>query len=288
MSIFPTGRDGAPPIQVLDLFEPLNDNLVALLAGLPRHEWERPTICSRWSVKDIAAHLLDGMMRRLSIHRDGFAGDPPGAIGSYNDLLAYLDRLNADWVAAMRRISPEMLVELLRMHGPQVAAFFRTLDPFAPAIFSVAWAGQTSSPTWFDVARDYTEQWLHQQQIRLAVGAPGAMERDLFYPVLATFLLALPHTYRDVDAAEGTAVRVVIDGEAGGRWRIAREDGLWRWSDDSEDMMTAATVAIPQDLAWRLFSKGIRPDAPEARQRVAIDGDAELGAVALSMISVMA
>ncbi len=286
MSIFPTGRDGAPPIQVLDLFDPLNDRLVALLAGLPRHEWERPTICSRWSVKDIAAHLLDGMMRRLSIHRDGFAGDPPGAMGSYNDLLAYLDRLNADWVAAMRRISPGMLVELLRMYGPQVATFFRTLDPFAPAIFSVAWAGQTSSPTWFDVARDYTEQWLHQQQIRLAVGAPGAMEPEIYHPVLATFLLALPHTYRDVDAANGTVVRVVIDGEAGGRWSIVRADGAWHRADDPAT--ATATVTIPQDLAWRLFSRGIRPDAPEARSRVAINGDAELGAVALSMISVMA
>jgi hypothetical protein len=33
----------------------------------------------------------------------------------------------------------------------------------------VAWAGEAESKNWFHVARDYSEKWHHQQQIREAV-----------------------------------------------------------------------------------------------------------------------
>lgn len=39
-----------------------------------------------------------------------------------------------------------------------LAKFFASLDPFAPAIFPVAWAGEQESFNWMDVARDYTEK----------------------------------------------------------------------------------------------------------------------------------
>ena len=51
-----------------------------------------------------------------------------------------------------------------------------TLPSHGRAIFSVAWAGESESENWFDVARDYTERWHHQQQIRDAVGRPGYAE----------------------------------------------------------------------------------------------------------------
>jgi hypothetical protein len=67
-----------PPILVADLFPEVTSRLVALLRSLSPDEWQRATVSSRRTVKDIASHLLDGSLRRLSMQRDGYrpAGEP--------------------------------------------------------------------------------------------------------------------------------------------------------------------------------------------------------------------
>ena len=62
-----------PRIDTLDLFDEVNGHLLALLRSLEPDDWHRPTMCSAWDVKDLAAHLLDSALRRLSLHRDGYA-----------------------------------------------------------------------------------------------------------------------------------------------------------------------------------------------------------------------
>lgn len=274
-----------PPLDVRPLFPRLDSALVDLLRGLSPDDWQRPTLARLWTVQDIAAHLLDGYLRRLSLQRDGWSGDPPVEIGSYGDLLAYLNRLNADWVRAFRRVSPGVLIDLLERWGPESSLYLASLDPQGKAFFPVAWAGEDESAAWFDVAREYTERWHHQQQIRHALDAPGLLERALYHPVLDTFLRALPHTYRDVPAREGALLRVTVEGEAGGSWDLLRQDGSWRLGTGAGQAPDAET-AIPQDLAWRLFTKGVVKD--EARERMTVTGDPGLGWPVLHLLAVMA
>ncbi|HEX2222607.1 MAG TPA: maleylpyruvate isomerase N-terminal domain-containing protein, partial [Thermoanaerobaculia bacterium] len=214
------------PLFVADLFPGLHRELIDLLRGLSEEDWDRPTVARRWRVRDIAAHLLDGDLRRLSLHRDRVRLAPPEPpVGGYDDLVRYLDHLNTVWVEAAQRISPRLLVELLEVTGPQISAFLASLDPFEPAIFPVAWAGEEASPNWFDVAREYTERWHHQAQIRDAVGAPGLLSRRWLHPLLDASVRALPHAYRGVEAPEGAAVVLEVTGEAGeagGMWTLLR------------------------------------------------------------------
>ncbi|MEO6196827.1 MAG: hypothetical protein ABIP58_01850, partial [Dehalococcoidia bacterium] len=91
----------------------------------------------------------------------------------------------------------------------------------------VSWAGESESPNWFDLAREYTEHWHHQAQIREGAGLPMLYEPRLFAPVLETFVRALPHTFRDVDAADGTHVTLRITGAAGESWSLVRQAGGW-------------------------------------------------------------
>lgn len=273
-----------------DLFRALHGHLLALLDGLAPGDWQRPTVCSLWCVKDIAAHLLDGDLRRLSMQRDGYVSPrAPRGFDSPGALLDYLHRLNADWTRAADRLSPRVLTALLAASGAEAAALFDAVDPFGPATFPVAWAGESSSPMWFDVAREYTERWHHQRQIALAVGRETPIDARRFYhPVLDTFLRALPFTYRGVAAPTGASVRVKIVGEAGGSWRLRRgEDGWALGLDDGGD--ADAAVVIPQGVAWRLFTK--RTDRQTALARfpeVRVEGDAELGGHVLEMVSIMA
>jgi uncharacterized protein (TIGR03083 family) len=252
------------PILTAHLFAPLNDELVALLRGLSSDEWNAPTVAGAWTVKDIAAHLLDTTLRRLSMHRDAYM-PPPREITSIS---ALVNDLNAEGVSYARRLSPDMLVDLHERYGAQLAEFFATLDPFADAKWSVSWAGEEQSPMWFDVARELTEKWHHQQQIRDAVGRAPLYERYLA-PVIATFVRALPFTYRDVDAS----VVVRIDDAV---WSLV-QGTLYEGEAETADVR----VTLTGDRAWRLFTRQ-KIDA-----QAVIEGDARYAAPLLGMTSII-
>lgn len=273
------------PIETRHLFPIIDKKLIELLRSLTPGEWEQPTIAKLWTVKDIVAHLLDGNLRMLSFSRDKFFGEKPPIINSYDELVVYLNCLNADWVKAAKRISPNLLIEMLELSGIAYADHIASLDPFAEAVFPVAWAGERVSRNWFHIAREYTEKWIHQQQVRTAVKKPGLMERQLFYPFIDTFMQGMPHTFRDVPAEKDTVIKIVIDGEGGGDWYLLYNGDQWKIIYQTA-IEPLATVNIPPDTAWRLFSKGI--SIANARKSVSVSGDKVLGEKVLTMVAVMA
>ncbi|BBX97295.1 hypothetical protein MLAC_25890 [Mycobacterium lacus] len=78
-----------------------------LLAGLAPGQWEQPSLCERWRVRDVVAHVLScdelsrwGLARRFL--RAGFVPSCANAIG----------------VAEYAVRSPEQLTELMRACSP--------------------------------------------------------------------------------------------------------------------------------------------------------------------------
>lgn len=272
-------------VHTVHLFPILDEQLIRLLRSLTADEWNKPTIAKLWTVKDIAAHLLDTNFRTLSLARDQHSLQPDTEINSCSDLVAYLNQLNADWVKASKRLSPQVLTELLEITGNQCSAYWKQADLYADAVFSVAWAGEQTSKNWFHIAREYSEKFIHQQQIRDAVGKQGILTKELFYPFIDTFMCALPHTYKNVMALIDTVVKVTVTTDIGGSWQIIKQQAGWVLSTANADSFTAH-VLIDPETAWKLFSKGMT--LVEARSIVSIEGDEELGSVALTMLSVMA
>jgi GT2 family glycosyltransferase len=149
----------------------------------------------------------------------------------------------------------------------------------------VSWAGPQDAPVWLDIAREYTERWLHQQQIRDAVNRSGLKERRFFHPVLDTFMWAVPHTYRDVAVTETTVIKLAVTGEAGDMWYVVGEASRWSLYK-SVELQPASTVTIDQETCWRLFTKGI--DRERARASVRIEGDVKLGEKVLETVAIIA
>lgn len=274
----------SPPIDVVDLLLVLDRKLMELLRSLTAEEWHAQTVAKLWKVKDVAAHLLDGNIRILSMLRDGYSGEQ-ASIQSYQDLVDFLNGLNADWVKAMKRVSPTMLILLHEITGPLYCQYYKSLDPFGKAGFAVDWAGESESKNWMHIAREYTEKFLHQQQIRDAVNQPALMTREFFFPFIHIFMQALPHTFRHTTAPVETVVKVTVTSDAGGSWFLKRTEKNWRLSEENTPPATTE-VKIAPDIAWKLFSKSIRPE--HIRHEIEISGDQALGEVALSMVSVMA
>jgi len=275
-----------PSITTIHLFSPLHQALMDLLHSFKPEDWEKQTIAPLWKVKDVAAHLLDGHLRTLSIVRDRYIGDPPEHINSYQDLVLYLNELNATWVKAMKRVSPAILIGMLQQSGTAYAATLATLQPNEKAIFGVAWAGEEESENWFHIAREYTEQWHHQQQIRLAVGQEALLYSKLFYySYLDTSMRALPHHYSEVQASKEDSIQFVITGEGGGAWHLWHNGEHWGLVRDIP-LNPTCIVTIDGCIAWRIFTKGI--NRSEAEKLVQISGNTALGETIFSMLAVMA
>ena len=265
-------------LNAVPLFEPLSALLITVLERHP-DDWLQPTKCSDWTVKDVVAHLIGGSLSRLPNVGPWAAPDAPPA--DFAGLISWINRENHVWVHACRRINPPMLLYMLAGADRALMQRFAALDPNARAPIAVSWAEDAPSTNWFDIAREYTEKWHHQQHIREALGEPLLLERTWLHPVLATFVRGLPKILSSSTAAAGTRVALSITGDAGGDWTAEWQAHGWILFDGLAERVECR-VTLDQDMAWRLFTKEIR-DA-----RAAVSGDALLGARMLELVAIMA
>tara|TARA_R110002072_G_scaffold264748_1_gene423634 strand:+ start:148139 stop:149017 length:879 start_codon:yes stop_codon:yes gene_type:complete len=272
-------------IDVFTLMPELDELLFNLLEGLSVDDWEVQTIASRWNVKDVAVHLLDGNLRTLSMLRDGYYGEKPINVNSYDELIGFLNRLNAHWVIAIMRLSPQVIINLLKSSGKEYCDFLTTLNPEDKSKFSVAWAGENESKNWFHIAREYTEKWHHQQQIRLAIGEEKELLKDKWYlPYLETSVRALPHHYRDLEGKIGDLIKFTFVGETLKSWFLTYTD---KWELITSNIQSPqCEVRIKDEIAWKIFTKGIKKN--EAIRKSEIIGNQVLGEKIFDMVAVMA
>lgn len=274
---------GCDPILCAHLLRRVDKHLIDLLRSLTPSEWDSQTIAPLWKVRDVAAHLLDTALRKLSMVRDSCYVEPVD-LRSPEDVITLVNRLNREGVTVYRRLSPAVLIDMMETVCDQSARFHESLEPFGPAAFNVSWAGEETSLNWFDTARELTERWHHQQQIRVATNRPGIMTPELFHPVLDCFVRGLPYVYRHTEAPTGTVLLLEITGECGGRWLLSRGSTTWGFLRRSIGAV-ACRVVMPEELAWRLFTKGANRDS--ARAQIEIEGNRELGEKVLHLTAIV-
>lgn len=268
------GLQSPVPIDTRALFRPVSGNLVALLRTLSPEQWELPTVARGWVVRDVAAHLLDTTLRRLSFHRDGMRPPQPRRVlGSEREFVRFINELNAAWVTSAKRLSPRVLTDLYERASREAADWFESIPLAAPALFPVSWAGEDASAGWFDIGREFTELWHHQQQIRMAVGADESGDPRYLRAVIDIAVRGLPHAFRDVQAEPGSAVEVEITGDSGGRWTLERQRHSWTlWVGDASG--PAARVRLDDQTAWMLLFNAL-PEG-DTTGRVHVTGRPEL------------
>ncbi|MGZ6367304.1 MAG: maleylpyruvate isomerase family mycothiol-dependent enzyme [Ktedonobacteraceae bacterium] len=274
------------PIMITDLFPLERKRLLELFSEFEAKDWEKPTICPGWTVKDIGLHLLGDDIGYLSRTRDAFSNPffQNKDLHEWKSLVQHINEANELWVKATARISPKLLIDLLELTGEQFYDYIQTLDQMAVGGV-VSWAGPDPAPMWLDTAREYTERWIHQQQIRDAVNKPGLKERRFFHPILDTFVRALPHTYKDIPVADTTVLKFTVTGEAGDTWYLVGEVNTWSLFKNAA-LQPVAVVTMDQETCWRLFTRGMSKN--QARAKTTIEGDQPLGEKLLETVSIIA
>ena len=163
--------------------------LLAFLEKLTPGQWVAPSAAPGWTVQDLALHLLDDDLSWLSHQRDGGTG---GRV-DMSDRHLFVELLaakNQRWVDAARVLSPRVVIDMLGWAGDQVDAFHARCDLRADGW--VSWASSEPVPFWFNLAQEFTERWVHQQQMREAVDRVED-HADYLPEVLRTFMWAVPH-----------------------------------------------------------------------------------------------
>jgi hypothetical protein len=229
------------------------NDLLVLLWGLTDDEWVAPTDAGHWRVKDVALHLLDDDLGWLSRGRDGDMSGLLPTEGDYREFVRSLNAKNERWVVGANGLSRSVVVDLLRWSGDEVDDYYASIDLESPS--EVIWASSGSVPRWFDLCRDLTERWVHQQHIRDSVGRPG--QHDRFLPeVLGTFVWAFPYQYK-AEAPPGTAVQIGLG--TGGTWHLIRSDDRWVLERGAAPG-PAAALDLQETVAWRQLTGLAVPD----------------------------
>jgi len=259
-----------PVVDTRFLFRPLTRSIVELERQLTPADWMRPTLAGRWVVRDVAAHLLDTALRRLSFHRDKHLPPPTPAMS--DDLTALINALNADWVDASARLSPRVITDLYASVSSELSDFFESLPIDAPALFPVSWAGDQPDG-WLDTGREFTEVWHHQEQIRIAVGADSLADHRYLAAVIDIALRGLPHAFADVTAQTGETVVIDISGASGGQWTLMRDVDRWSlWAGQAPN--PTARIRLSDVTAWKVLFNAL--PAADAIRSTQIDGWTEL------------
>jgi uncharacterized protein (TIGR03083 family) len=250
----------APPDvrdSLVDAWSRSIDDVLALARSLDEADAATPTDLPGWTVQDVLAHLA-ALEAEL-------AGDPPLAAPDSaipadardNPFRAHMER----GVAARRgRSLTEVVAELEDAVGRRRAAL--AADP--PSDLSAPGPGIGGAPwTWETLLRNRViDVWMHEQDIRRAVGQPGGWDSPAAETTLVSFAGSLGYVLgRRVKPEPGTVVRWRVgDAEDFTAWEVTlrvEPDGRARPVDDP-DLITTSDILMSTEQ-FMLACGGRRP-----------------------------
>lgn len=185
-----------------------NDGLLSDLKKLAPADWERPTDCVGWSVRDIVAHVL-GWAEAMTSVREGMR-QTIGAVRRRKDFSSLVDAQNEVQVEGFRWLAKEELLARLELALPR---FVKVRNKLGPALRHVPYAsGPTGRTTLGFIAEHiFTRDVLmHRIDIARAVDqelSVGPDERRI-----------LEDCFRDWATTEGVDATLELTGACSGRY----------------------------------------------------------------------
>lgn len=254
-----------PPTDVRPLLIRDRTDLLGLLRTLSPQQWNAPSDAPGWSVKGLALHLLDDDLGLLSRQRDRDHSNLL-AMDDHETFVAALATKNERWIDGAGGLSTRVITELLAWSGAQLDEHYANVDLLGKGF--VSWASDAPVPMWLDMARELTERWVHQMQMREAVGRVDDYAGCYLPTVLRTFVWALPHQFR-VRAPAATTVEV--DLSSGGIWHLV-SDGASRWSlHEKTSTNPDARARFSDNAGWRWLTGALA-----SREGVELEGPLDL------------
>lgn len=267
------------PTELIGIWQEALDDVGALGRRLDDSDWDSPTACPGWTVADVVAHLID--IESLLAGRPRPDHEPdwsslPHAEGDFS-------RFTEVGVDHRRGASaPMLLAELSEVTAERRAQ----LDHLREGEQVI---GPMGNPTTADrlLRMRCLDIWVHEQDIRLAVGIDGGWDSRPAQIVFQQIVRSLPYVWaRTVGAPVGATARIAVSGPGitGTAAVTVVEPGRGEVVHDAG----GATVAL--ELSWpdlvSLSAGRVRSDDPALRSRIVASGDAALIEALLPALSI--
>jgi uncharacterized protein (TIGR03083 family) len=268
--------DGSEP--VIGSLDQVWASIVAACSGLTDEEWERATDCPGWTVRDQVAHLI-GIESRLLGEPGPAPIDDPWPDHVRNDLGAD----NEAWIVVRRaRAGDQVLAEFVSIVERRLGA----LRSLSPADFDAVGPSPIGPVPYRDfmVLRVF-DCWVHEQDIRRALGRPGNVDGVGLAVTMERVRGAMGYVVgRRVGAPDGTSVAFVDRSTARPILSVGIRDGRGVvLTDDPAE--PSVRLSLSEETFWRLGCGRIDP--LDAHAQVEMEGDTVLGRAVLENMNFM-
>jgi len=253
--------------KVLPALDEQFDAIVELAESLAPEDWERTTACPGWTVKDNVAHVIgtEAMLAGRST--------PEVELGDLSHVRNDIGRFNELWV---ERYRPEPAAAVLDDLRGIIAERRAALAAMSRADFdadAMTPAGPASYGRFMRIR--VMDMWMHEQDIREALGRPGHVAGRAPEQSLAEASSALGFVVgKRVAPPPGTTMRIELTGDLAGRIDIEVTDRA-RLVEAIAGSPTVAVI-LPGDRFMRIAG-GRLSDSDDSQRDVAYVGDATLG-----------
>jgi len=86
----------------------------------------------------------------------------------------------------------------------------------------------------------------------------------LTWPVVDTFLRAVPYALRHLSPGPGTCLHIQVTGPGGGSWTVRRQDATWVVNRGWPDRRADAIIRLSSDALWWVATRGIPVETARA------------------------
>jgi uncharacterized protein (TIGR03083 family) len=233
---------------------------LTLLDSLELADWDQPTACTLWTVKDIASHQAAHVSGTTSI--GAFIGQQnPRLLRPYRQRgLSMLDAWNQSQVDLRRALPGEAIAAEIRDGGARSLRMRDRLPAFirGPRLPLPDMDQSRSLGYLFDVI--YTrDMWMHRYDICLATGRNMALDSGHDSRIVALIVRDLAEKSRK--ALGGRSALLRLTGPAGGTWALG------------SDQPDTALVEMDVLLFCSLTSGRITADEALASADITLSGD---------------
>src|ERR1700736_5121995 len=200
------------------------ERFVTVLETLSHDDWDRPTACPLWNVREVVAHVTGAAAAFTSWALFRRQGDPAVQRPYRERGMSHLDAMNQIQVDDRAERSPAELLSELRQTGPRAIATRRRL-PFPLRALRVPLpplGGWVPIGYLTDVIYP-RDMWMHRLDICRAVDRPMALDPPHDGRMTALVMRDLGQQRAWRAACGSSAVVYHLTGVTGGRWRLGRK-----------------------------------------------------------------
>jgi uncharacterized protein (TIGR03083 family) len=255
------------------------DAIDVLGQGLGDDEWELPSECPGWTVRDVLSHLI-GIERAL-------LGDP--APPPLTELPPHVENeigaRNEAWVVPRRSLPGR---HVLREFQEVTTRRLTELRAFPVSRFDAIGPSPVGEVEYREFMRvRVMDSWVHEQDIRIATARPGHDEGPAAQLSLDRLCAGTPFIVgKQAGAPDGSSVRFELRGSLPRRIDVAVRDGRAKAVPALDG---APTVALNMDVEvfWRLTCGRVDGEAARSAGLVDVDGDTELASRVVDAMAFM-